>query len=132
MSNGSEHQHTSSGDASKAIDVLKVAKLARLHVAPGEVDETRAKLAVVVTYMDRLRTLDLSGVEPLAHVGDAGGNGNGGTRANRLDEDVAKPETLCGVLPMLSKHLYEGSGQVFVRVPKVIGDGGGLTSGGGA
>ncbi len=118
-------------DVNSAIDVLKVAKLARLHVAPAEIDETRAKLGAVVSYMDRLRGLDLAGVEPLAHVGDVAGATSGGLH-NRLDEDVAKPESLRGVLPMLTRHLYEDSGHVFVQVPKVSGDAGGSAAGAGA
>lgn len=113
--------HNSNSDPHDSIDVLKVAKLARLHVAPGEIDETRTKLGAVVSYMDRLRGLDLAGVEPLAHVGDAATGGAVGGRHNRMDEDFAKAETLRGVLPMLTQHLYEDSGQVFVQVPKVIG-----------
>jgi Asp-tRNA(Asn)/Glu-tRNA(Gln) amidotransferase C subunit len=42
----------------------------------------RDQLAAVLTYIDRLRRLDLRSVEPMAVIGE---------RANRLDDDAPGP-----------------------------------------
>lgn len=96
--------------------VRKVAKLSRLALTDEQVEMYRGQLAAVLKYVERLRKVDLAGadgasVEPLVHVGDA---------TNRLDEDAPGPmlptETLMKMAPE--------SLPPFVKVPRVMGDGG--------
>lgn len=48
-------------------DVAQVAVLARLRLAPGELETFTDQLNAIVGYVDQLRELDTSNVEPLAH-----------------------------------------------------------------
>jgi aspartyl-tRNA(Asn)/glutamyl-tRNA(Gln) amidotransferase subunit C len=92
--------------------IRKVARLSRLEVSDAEVPELQARLSAVVTYVDRLRALDLEGVEPLASVAGV---------SNRLDEDVPVPalphETLMRMAPDAMPP--------FLKIPKVLDEGGG-------
>ena len=49
-------------------EVLKVAELSRLHLAPADVDRLSSQLSAILGYVDQLRELDTAGVEPLAHA----------------------------------------------------------------
>src|SRR5947209_8535422 len=55
-----------------AEDVRAVARLARLDISEDRVQQLRAELGAVLAYMDRLREVDVSGVEPMTHPNDAG------------------------------------------------------------
>jgi aspartyl/glutamyl-tRNA(Asn/Gln) amidotransferase C subunit len=96
-------------------------------VPAEEVGATREKLQAVVAYVEQLQKLDLKGVEPLAHVGDA---------FNRLDEDAARvpmPRELLGAIaPATHEEATADGTQVFVRIPKVIKKDGGAGAGAGA
>jgi aspartyl-tRNA(Asn)/glutamyl-tRNA(Gln) amidotransferase subunit C len=94
-------------------DVAKVASLARLALSPAEAEDARRSLGAVLGYMDRLRSLDLAGVEPLAHVGEGEGN--------RLRDDTPGEPLPVGVVTGMAP----ASLGPFIRVPKVMGDGGG-------
>ena len=48
--------------------VLHVAGLARLEFEPSEVDALAAKLSGILDYVEKLGELDLTAVEPTAHV----------------------------------------------------------------
>ncbi len=93
-------------------DVQKVARLARLRLDDAEIERERTRLAAVLGYVERLKSLDLSGVEPLAHVGE---------QTNRLDDDEIgghlSNQTLMDMAPERDPP--------FVSVPKVLGEGGG-------
>ncbi|CAG0988447.1 Glutamyl-tRNA(Gln) amidotransferase subunit C [Phycisphaerales bacterium] len=92
--------------------IRKLAKLSRLTVTDAQSAELRTSLSTIVTYVERLRRLDLDGVEPLANVGEL---------TNRLDDDqpgpTLPPEALRGIAPEMHDQ--------FLKVPKVLGDGGG-------
>lgn len=49
-------------------DVLSIARLARLHLDPGEVDRLRGELSAILEAMERLRTVSTEGVEPMTHA----------------------------------------------------------------
>jgi aspartyl-tRNA(Asn)/glutamyl-tRNA(Gln) amidotransferase subunit C len=49
-------------------EVLHVAQLARLRLAPGEVELFTRQLNDILTYVEKLRQVDTAGVPPLAHV----------------------------------------------------------------
>jgi aspartyl-tRNA(Asn)/glutamyl-tRNA(Gln) amidotransferase subunit C len=91
-------------------DVRKVATLARLAIPDDRVPALRAELASILTYIDRLRRLDLSGVDPLTHVGEG---------ANRLDGDRPGPTLSSETLMRLAPDTLPP----FLKVPKVLGEG---------
>lgn len=50
-----------------AEDVAKVALLARLRLSPEELATFTGQLSSIVDFVTQLRSLDTTGVEPLAH-----------------------------------------------------------------
>jgi aspartyl-tRNA(Asn)/glutamyl-tRNA(Gln) amidotransferase subunit C len=52
--------------------VLHVARLARLELAPDEVERMATELSDVLEHVDRIRELDLEGTAPTSHAVDAG------------------------------------------------------------
>ena len=54
--------------ASAEIDVKYVAHLARLALTPEEEKQLGAQLGSILGYIEKLRELDVSGVEPTAHA----------------------------------------------------------------
>ena len=94
-----------------ADEVRKVARLSRLAPSDSEVELYRGQLSAILGYVERLRQLDLKNVEPLTHISE---------QVNRLDDDVPAAtlptDTLMGMAPDKLPP--------FVRVPKVIDDGG--------
>jgi len=97
-------------DALSADDVRHVARLARLRLSDAEVEEYRARLSAVVGYVDRLRGLDIAGVEPLSVEPVSVGS---------LGADVPGPTLTPGIVTGMAPDSYED----FVRVPRVM-DGG--------
>ena len=51
--------------------VRHVARLARLALSPEEEERFAAQLQHVLEYIERLATVDVTGVEPLSFAGDA-------------------------------------------------------------
>jgi aspartyl-tRNA(Asn)/glutamyl-tRNA(Gln) amidotransferase subunit C len=49
-------------------EVLHVAQLARLRLGPEEVELFTRQLNDILTYVEKLRQVDTTGVPPLAHV----------------------------------------------------------------
>jgi aspartyl-tRNA(Asn)/glutamyl-tRNA(Gln) amidotransferase subunit C len=54
--------------ASAEIDVKYVAHLARIALTPDEEKKLGAQLAPILGYIEKLRELDVSNVEPTAHA----------------------------------------------------------------
>ncbi len=50
------------------IDVKYVANLARISLQPGEEEKIGAQLANILVYIEKLKELDVSKVEPTAHA----------------------------------------------------------------
>jgi len=95
-----------------AADVHKVAALSRLSLSDAQVEQYRHQLSAVLAYINRLRELDLAGVEPMAHVGDT---------HNRLDADTPHDPLPNSVLMKMAPQTMPP----FIKVPKVIDDAGG-------
>jgi len=53
--------------------VLHVARLARLELDDDEVERMASELSKVLDHVDRVRELDLEGVEPTSHAVDLAG-----------------------------------------------------------
>jgi aspartyl-tRNA(Asn)/glutamyl-tRNA(Gln) amidotransferase subunit C len=49
-------------------EVEHVARLARLDLAPEEKERMRGQLDAILSYIEQLRRVDTTGVEPTAHV----------------------------------------------------------------
>lgn len=95
--------------------VRKIAKLSRLALTDAEVAEARASLGAVLGYVERLRELDLAGIEPMPHVGWSASTGN------RLAADEPGGELAVEAVMKLAP----ASMPPFIKVPKVLGEGGG-------
>ena len=54
--------------ASAEIDIKYVAHLARLHLTPDEEKKFGAQLGNILGYIEKLKELDVTGVEPTAHA----------------------------------------------------------------
>ena len=87
--------------------VLRIAGLARIELADGDVEATRAKLNGIFGLIEQMQAVDTSGVEPMSHPQDV---------AQRLRDDVAtepdRREAFQRVAPQTEAGLY--------LVPKVI------------
>ncbi len=49
-------------------EVEHVARLARLDIAPDEKERMRGQLDAILGYVEQLRRVDTTGIEPTAHV----------------------------------------------------------------
>jgi len=54
--------------SAKKMDVRYVANLARLNLTDAEAEQFQSQLDVIVDYFNQLRSLDVDGVEPMAHA----------------------------------------------------------------
>ncbi|HVA94603.1 MAG TPA: Asp-tRNA(Asn)/Glu-tRNA(Gln) amidotransferase subunit GatC [Candidatus Dormibacteraeota bacterium] len=91
-------------------DVLKVAALANLELADGEVEMYRGQLDDILTYIDKLNKVDTSNVEPLTQVVAAASDDSA------LREDVV-------VRADIITEVLEGApdpSAPYFRVPRVI------------
>jgi aspartyl-tRNA(Asn)/glutamyl-tRNA(Gln) amidotransferase subunit C len=87
--------------------VENVAKLARLQLSGEELDRYGQQLAAILDYIAKLETLDVAGLEPLAHAVDTD---------NVFREDVPRPS-----LPREAalRNAPEKTDDFFI-VPKII------------
>lgn len=89
-------------------EIERVAKLARLSLSPDEVEQFRGQLSTILGYIEKLQTLDVSGVEPTA---------NGiGAEATPLREDVVRP----GLTQEEALANAPAKAGPFFLVPKII------------
>lgn len=93
-------------------EVRRIARLARLDVAEAELGDLAARLTAVLGYVARLDALDLTDVAEMPHVAD---------ESNVLGEDALGPMLDRQTLLDMAPEAYDR----FLRVPKVLGDGGG-------
>jgi|ERR1700680_957308 aspartyl-tRNA(Asn)/glutamyl-tRNA(Gln) amidotransferase subunit C len=99
-------------------DVLRVAELAHLELSAGEIETYRGQLDEILTYIDKLKQLDVANVEPMAQglftsvVAD-----DSVTTAHReWREDVLRR---CDVADAILSQAPDAA-RPFFRVPKVI------------
>lgn len=111
------HARVNSGEPSKSEalsldDVRRVAQLSRLALSEAQLEEARGQMGAVLRHMDSLRRLDLTNVEPMVYPSDI---------RNRMDDDVERAGLPTAVLMKLAPD----AAPPFVKVPKVLGGGGG-------
>ncbi|MFZ0212700.1 MAG: Asp-tRNA(Asn)/Glu-tRNA(Gln) amidotransferase subunit GatC [Candidatus Acidiferrales bacterium] len=92
-------------------DVLYVAELAHLELSETEVETFRRQLDAILTYIDKLKQLDVSSVEPMAQV--LHGAAKPGAE---LREDTVRE---CNVADAILEQAPDAKKPYF-RVPKVI------------
>ena len=89
-------------------DVRKVARLARLALPEQRLAELTGQLESILHYIDKLKQIDTTGVEPVAHALPV---------KNVLRDDVPEPGL---ALEKVLQNAPETDGPFF-KVPKVIG-----------
>ncbi|HTR47120.1 MAG TPA: Asp-tRNA(Asn)/Glu-tRNA(Gln) amidotransferase subunit GatC [Verrucomicrobiae bacterium] len=97
-------------------DVKKVADLAHLGLSPAEIDQYREQLDAILTYVDKLKELDVSAVEPMAQVLHGAPGSSTQDEHPELREDALQP---CEVARPVLAQAADSEGRFF-RVPRVI------------
>jgi aspartyl-tRNA(Asn)/glutamyl-tRNA(Gln) amidotransferase subunit C len=97
-------------------DVLRVAELAHLELSPGEIETYRQQLDEILMYIDKLKELDVSAVEPMAQILFAAAEGAAEASHPELRDDVLRA---CDVADAVLSRAPEAA-KPFFRVPKVI------------
>jgi aspartyl-tRNA(Asn)/glutamyl-tRNA(Gln) amidotransferase subunit C len=87
--------------------VLRIARLARIDVAPGEADALQHELNGILAMVERMAAADTRGVEPMSHPEDAGQR----LREDRVTETDQRA-AFQAVAPQVEDGLY--------LVPQVI------------
>lgn len=113
----------SAGAKLSADEVRKVAKLARLALSDAQVEKYAGQMTQVLGYIERLRELNLEGVQPLTNPSDS---------VNCLGADIPSAEAgapgSARLTPAALMKIAPADGRrtpPFVSVPKVVGDEGG-------
>jgi aspartyl-tRNA(Asn)/glutamyl-tRNA(Gln) amidotransferase subunit C len=99
-------------------EVSRVAELAHLELSPEEIDTYRGQLDEILTYVDKLKELDVENVEPMAQVlfSPAAGAEGVSKAHSELREDVLRR---CDAAEAILAQATDAA-KPFFRVPKVI------------
>lgn len=89
------------------LDVEHIAQLARLALTDSEREKFAIQLTSILSYVEKLKELDTSGIEPTSHVVTIG---------NVMREDKVSPSLAKDVALM---NAPDKTGD-FYRVPKII------------
>lgn len=76
--------------------ILHIAKLARLRLSEGEVEKYAKDLGSILAYVDILKNVDTTGVEPTAQITD----GTNILRSDVLCPSDAAPDALLATSPL--------------------------------
>jgi aspartyl-tRNA(Asn)/glutamyl-tRNA(Gln) amidotransferase subunit C len=93
-------------------EVRWVAHLARLDLTDAELDIMTRQLAAIVAYVDQLRAVDTTGVEPLAHALDV----HNVFREDEPDASLTPTEALANA----PDRRTDDRGHLFYAVPAVL------------
>ncbi len=80
-------------------DVLKLARLARLHLSDEEIEQFQDEINAILAYVEQLQNVDVEGLEPTNQV-------TGLVNVTRPDEEIdygATPEELLKNAPATEK-----------------------------
>lgn len=88
-------------------DVKYIAALARIHLQESEVEKLTANLEDILGYVEKLKTLDVTGVEPTSHAL---------ALSNVFREDIVKPSLNQACALKIAPQQHGGS----FKVPQVI------------
>jgi aspartyl-tRNA(Asn)/glutamyl-tRNA(Gln) amidotransferase subunit C len=95
-------------------EVIRVAELAHLGLSPEEIDAYRDQLDGILTYIDKLKELDVTNIQPMTQVLYTGSGSQEGHP--ELRADTPRP---CDVADAVLAQASD-SQKPFFRVPKVI------------
>ena len=90
-------------------EVQHVARLARLHLSDDELERMRVQLDAILAYIDKLKELDVEGVEPTSHAVPL---------VDVMRDDVNTP---CLPQEAALANAPDRAGEFF-RVPRIIED----------
>jgi aspartyl-tRNA(Asn)/glutamyl-tRNA(Gln) amidotransferase subunit C len=90
--------------------VRHVARLARLALGPAEEEKTARELGHVLDYIERLKAVDVSGIEPLSFAGDPA-EAKDSMRADEVKPGLAREVVL--------SQAPEHDGRAFL-VPRIV------------
>jgi aspartyl-tRNA(Asn)/glutamyl-tRNA(Gln) amidotransferase subunit C len=90
-------------------DVEQVARLARLALTEAELERMRGELAAILEYIEKLKAVDVDGVEPTSHAVPL---------VNVMREDVVDASV---DREAMMSNAPDRSGEHF-RVPRIIED----------
>jgi aspartyl-tRNA(Asn)/glutamyl-tRNA(Gln) amidotransferase subunit C len=88
-------------------DVEHVARLARLALSEAEAERMREQLSSILAYIDTLRALDTTGVEPTSHAVPL---------VNVMRDDETRP----GLAQDVALAGAPDRSEAFFRVPRII------------
>jgi aspartyl-tRNA(Asn)/glutamyl-tRNA(Gln) amidotransferase subunit C len=91
--------------------ILRIARLARVALAPGEAEEVRTRLNRVLDLIDAMQRVDTTGVTPMAHALESYVPGGQRTRPDEVTDSDRHAE-FQQVAPAVERDLY--------LVPRVI------------
>ena len=90
-------------------DVEHVARLARLALTEAELERMRGEMAAILQYIEKLKVVDVEGVEPTSHAVPL---------VNVMREDEVEPSV---DREAMMRNAPDRSGEFF-RVPRIIED----------
>ncbi|MFP3283496.1 MAG: Asp-tRNA(Asn)/Glu-tRNA(Gln) amidotransferase subunit GatC [Nitrososphaeria archaeon] len=88
------------------VDVDRLRRLAAMEISPDEEAEVTSRLLKVIEYLDRLRSLDLSDIEPMYAAGE--------------DEAAYRPDEPSGGDPDEVMRVVPKKKDRYVRAPKMM------------
>lgn len=101
-------------------DVLRVAQLAHLDLAPEEVETYRGQLDEILSYIGKLQELDVTGVEPMTQMPPRNADTESSPRAAGAEPDLRDDLVVpCNVADAVLAEAPDAA-RPFFRVPKVI------------
>ncbi len=92
-------------------EVLKIAGLARLYFGEDELDAFTAQFQRILDYVEQLKQVDVTDIEPTSHVSLTAGFDSGALRTDMVKPSLPVEESLANAPDANSGHF---------RVPKVL------------
>jgi aspartyl-tRNA(Asn)/glutamyl-tRNA(Gln) amidotransferase subunit C len=92
-------------------EVLKIAELANLHLPEAEVEAFTVRFQRILDYVEKLREVDTSGIEPTSHVAVAAPGDPELSRADQVRASLPVEEALANA---------PDPGHGHFKVPKVL------------
>ena len=92
-------------------EVLKIAELAKLHFSESELEAFIAQFQHILEYIEKLKSVDIEGVEPTSHVSLSDDPGSRLLRADTVRPPLSAAEALRNAPDQGDEHFV---------VPKVI------------
>jgi aspartyl-tRNA(Asn)/glutamyl-tRNA(Gln) amidotransferase subunit C len=91
--------------------VLRISELAKLHFSEAEIDEFTLQFQRILDYVEKLKEVDVQGIEPTSHVSQAEGQQGSHARCDELRPSLPVDEVLANAPDPGTGHF---------RVPKVL------------